>query len=98
MATVTGDQYFVRCFTAYAILPIREVTVHERRIDRYFVFSVLKTLQRPVCQAKTPGCVIVRCPVRDPVWVLRYGEEVRFQLAERHLLVDRKTVANHMQV
>src|SRR5580704_12973721 len=98
MARVTRDQYLVIGGALDPIFAVRQVSWLEGRVDADLGVPFLHAFQLPVAQAKSPGFTIVGGTVRNPVRRFRQREEVWLEFRERHGLVHRYAVVEHVEV
>ena len=95
---MAGNQYFVVGCALKPELAVSEMARFQRRIDANFIFFVCKFFRLVVAEAKTPGFLVIRGAVRNPIRRLRQGEKVLSQFRKAHLLPYWHAVIDDMQI
>src|ERR1700680_1237572 len=98
MTGMAGNQYFLGTLAWYQIFSEIEMYSLQTGIYFYLVFAVLHPQKILVGQTETPVLAVIRCAIRNQVWLPGQSVKVLFQFLQPHPATDRHTIVHHVQI
>ena len=95
---MTGDEDLVVGRTLQPVFAVGQASGLKGRVDADLVGLILQAFKLAVAEAKPPVFPVIRRTIRNPVRCIRQREQVRPEFAERHRLVHRDAVVQHVEV